>query len=82
MTFQSTPSFRIPCPTSTPSSLWLSGTATPFPSDLIERDVDGPPAIDETEGERDGDGGGNALEGNRAIGRSRVGVDVPLFVSL
>ncbi len=36
------------------------------------------PAIDDADDDREGDGGGNALEGRRAIGLSRFGVDEPL----
>ena len=78
--FQSTPSFLTPYPSSSGSSLRSSGTATPFPFSRCATGVDDPdkPAIDEAEGDREGDGGGNALDGSRAIGRSFDGVDVPL----
>jgi hypothetical protein len=81
MTFQSTPSFLIPYPTSGTLSLASSGTATPFPLSFMCRSTGNGlarPLTDEDEGDREGEGGGNALEGNRAIGRRRLGVEVPL----
>jgi hypothetical protein len=81
--FQSTPSFRTPYPTSSgtsgsgPSSSPAEfGTSLRWLFDCREDVAE--PAIDDTEGEREGDGGGNALDGSRDIGRNDLdGVDLP-----
>jgi hypothetical protein len=82
--FQSTPSFLTPVPTSaspsttSASSLLESGIACPAPTDgpacapFEFGEGVGPKAL--SEGERLGDGGGNARDGRRAIGLRDLGV--------
>jgi hypothetical protein len=69
--FQSTPSFLTPYPTSLAST--TSGPSTIVSSSRIVLESTGDednPLIELTEGEREGEGGGKARDGNLAIGRS------------